>query len=374
MSANKRSAGPRPEDAEHMQTALQAAQLGAGRTSPNPAVGAVLVRDGKVLAVGHHAQAGGDHAEVAALAQVGGEASGATLYSTLEPCNHQGRTGPCTEAIIKAGIVRVVVGTLDPNPQVAGGGVRRLRRGKVEVLTGVLEAPCRDLNEAYNFAIVHRRPYVVLKLATSLDGRIATRTGQSQWITGEAARARGRALRAELDGIMVGAQTALTDDPMLTARIKGAPDPVRIVMDSQLRISARSQLVQTARTVPTLVLTTRAAPQKRRERLEALGVEVLTIKKTRQGQVDPKAALTALYAHGLNSILLEGGATLAGAFVDAKLINKVVAFIAPVLIGGRDAPGGLGGRGPARLEDALRLSNPRYEAIGPDMMLVGYPA
>lgn len=373
MSSKKRSAGLLPEDVEHMQTALQAAQLGAGHTSPNPAVGAVLVHNGSVLAVGHHAQAGGDHAEIAALAQVGAQAKGATLYSTLEPCNHQGRTGPCTEAIIKAGITRVVVGTLDPNPQVAGGGVRRLKRGRVEVVTGVLEAQCRDLNEAYNFAIVHRRPYVVLKMAMSLDGRIATRTGQSQWITSDAARTRGRALRGALDGILVGAQTAVTDDPLLTARIPGAADPVRVVMDSQLRISARSQLVQTARTTPTVVVTTRAATAKRRDKLEALGVTVLVVKKTRQGHVDPRAALAALYGQGLNSILLEGGASLAGAFADARLINKVVAFIAPVMIGGQTAPGALGGRGPARLEDALRLTSPVYEMVGPDMMVTGYP-
>lgn len=355
-----------------MQRALEAARLGVGRTSPNPAVGAVLVKDGRVLAVGHHAKAGHDHAEVAALRQVGTAAQGATLYSTLEPCNHQGRTGPCTEAILNAGIARVVVGTLDPNPLVSGSGVRRLRRGRIEVLTGVLEEPCRILNEAYNFAIVARRPYVVLKTATSLDGRIATRTGQSQWITGEPARARGRALRDSLDAIMVGVQTVLADDPQLTTRQPEGRDPLRIVMDSQLRTPVTAEVVRTAATIPTLILTTRSAPAARRARLEAAGVQVLNIKKTRAGQVDPRAALDVIYGRGINSILLEGGATLSGAFADAQLINKVYAFIAPVLIGGQGAPGAVGGRGPARLQEALRLHRVGTEAVGDDLLVVGY--
>lgn len=373
MSAKKRSEPKvRPSDVKHMGRALQAARKGLGHTSPNPAVGAVVVKNSRVLAVGYHARAGEAHAEVAALSQVGEAARGATLYSTLEPCNHQGRTGPCTKAILRAGIARVVIGTLDPNPLVAGGGVRRLRRGGIEVVTGVLQDACRELNEAYNYAIVERQPYVVLKTATSLDGRIATRTGDSQWITGPKARARGRALRAHLDAIVVGVQTVLADDPQLTARIPGARDPLRVVMDSQLRTPLGSTLVKTAGQTPTLVLTTRAAPASARTALEAAGVQVVALRKTRAGQVDPAAALKLLHARGVNSVLLEGGATLVGSFADAGLIRKVFAFVAPVLIGGRDAPGAVGGRGPKALSQALRLHSTQVEQVGDDLLMIGY--
>lgn len=354
-----------------MARALEEARRGLGRTSPNPAVGAVLVRDGQVLAVGHHAKAGTDHAEVAALRQVGFRADGATLYSTLEPCNHHGRTGPCTEAILKAGITRVVVGALDPNPLVSGAGVRRLQRGGVEVLTGVLEDRCRTLNEAYNHAIVHKAPFVVLKLAVSLDGRVATRTGDSQWITSEAARARGRALRNELDAILVGVGTVLADDPSLTTRLPGGRDPLRVIVDSTLKTPPQAQVVQTAREVPTLILTTRAADAQRRARLEGAGVSVVPVKKTRAGHVDLGAALAALAAREINGLLVEGGPTVAGAFVDARLVHKVVAFVAPVLIGGADAKSALGGLGARRLEDALRLVDPVVEEVGGDVCISG---
>jgi diaminohydroxyphosphoribosylaminopyrimidine deaminase/5-amino-6-(5-phosphoribosylamino)uracil reductase len=354
-----------------MDRALTEARRGLGRTSPNPAVGAVLVGGGELLAVGFHAKAGTDHAEVAALRQVGFRAEGATLYSTLEPCNHHGRTGPCTEAILKAGIRRVVVGALDPNPKVSGAGVRRLRRGGVEVTTGVLEGPCRDLNEAYNHAIVHRSPFVVLKLAVSLDGRVATRAGDAQWITSEAARARGRALRDELDAIVVGVGTVLADDPLLTTRLPGGRDPLRVILDSTLRTPLDAQVVRTARATPTLILTTRAADPARRRALEGAGVTVAPLKKTRAGRVDPEAALRALAERELNGVLVEGGPSVAGAFVDARLVHKVVAFVAPVLIGGEGARSAVGGLGVRRLGDALRLVAPVVESVGGDVCISG---
>lgn len=212
---------------------------------------------------------------------------------------------------------------------------------------------------------------VWLKIAVSLDGRIATRTGRSQWITSKAARARGRALRGEVDAILVGRGTVEADDPRLTARAPGTSDPIRLVMDSRLSLSARATLVRTARETPTWVLTTRAAPATRRATLEAAGVEVLTLRKTRAGRVDPKAAVAALEARGVRRLLVEGGAEVAGAFCDAGLVDRVFAFVAPVLIGGAEAPGAIGGRGPARLEDALRLVSPRVETLGSDVLVSG---
>lgn len=355
-----------------MRRAIAEAKKGIGFTTPNPAVGAVLVKDGKLIAAGYHAKAGGDHGEVAALRKVGFDAAGCDLYTTLEPCNHTGRTGPCTEAIIKSGVKHVFVGALDPNPLVAGGGVRRLRRAGIEVTTGILEEECTALNEPYNHAILHRRPFVVMKAAMSLDGKTATRTGDSKWITSEEARAEGRKLRRDLDAILVGVDTVIADDPQLTAREEGGRDPVRVVLDSTLRIPKTAQLVRTAKDVRTIVCTTRAAPADRVAALERKGVEVLVLKKTRSGQVDPARVLDALFELELNGVLVEGGARIHGAFVDAGLVDKVVLFVAPVLIGGDDAPPAVGGKGAAQLEKALRLERVRTEPIGPDLMIVGY--
>ncbi len=372
-SAGGRKKPPTANDLAHMERALVAAKKGLGRTQPNPAVGAVVARGARLIAEGHHVRAGSDHAEIVALRRAKNSAKGATLYSTLEPCNQAGRTGPCTEAILQAGVKRVVIGTLDPNPKVSGRGVRRLRSAGLEVEVGVLEASCKALNEAYNHAIVAGRPFVVWKLATSLDGRIATRTGESQWITSDKARARGRALRARLDSIAVGVETVIADDPRLTARIKGAQGPLRVVFDSQARLPPKSKLVQSAENVATYLVTTRAAPAARLRRLEAAGLKILAMKKTRNGRVDLQAALTALHGEGVLGMLLEGGATLAGAFVEAGLVDKVVAYVAPVLIGGEGAKNALGGRGVGRLSDALRVERVEHTVIGDDMEIVGNP-
>lgn len=366
-------AGPGPGDSALMGLALEAAERGLGRTSPNPAVGAVIARGGRVLAVGHHVAAGQDHAEVAALRQLDARAEGCTLYSTLEPCDHQGRTGSCTEAILAAGITRVVIGAHDPNPLVSGRGVRRLRKAGVEVVTGVLGEACERLNEAFNFAIVHKRPFVVLKAATSLDGRIATRGGESKWITSEEARRAGHLLRDRLDAICVGVNTVLADDPELTARLPDTRNPVRVVLDSRLRTPPSSKLVRSAREVRTLIATTREADLERRRLLESRGVEVLVVKRTREGRVDLGRLLEALAERELNSVLVEGGGSVLGAFVDAKLVNKVVLFLAPMIIGGEGAPHAVGGRGVKRLGEALRLERLETERVGPDLMIVGYP-
>ncbi|MCC7386661.1 MAG: bifunctional diaminohydroxyphosphoribosylaminopyrimidine deaminase/5-amino-6-(5-phosphoribosylamino)uracil reductase RibD [Deltaproteobacteria bacterium] len=354
-----------------MRLALDEARRGLGRTSPNPAVGAVIVKNGRVVATGYHRRAGTDHAEVAALKQLDFNADGCTLYSTLEPCDHYGRTGPCTEAILRAGVRRVVVGAADPNPLVRGRGIKRLAKSGVEVIRGVLEGPCTDLNEAFNFAIVHQRPFVVLKAAMSLDGRIATRSGESQWITSPAARRAAHRLRDQLDGVVVGVETVLADDPLLTARVRGGRDPVRIVLDSRLRTPPSAALIKDASGGRTIIATTDRAPAARRRALARLGADVLPVKATRKGRVDLDALLAALSARGLSSVLVEGGARVLGAFLDERLVGRVVVFIAPILIGGEDAPPAFGGRGVASLAEALRLESLSVEPVGPDLMLTG---
>lgn len=356
-----------------MRVALELARRGQGRTSPNPAVGALLVRGGEIIASGFHAYAGADHAEVAALRKVDFAAAGCDLYSTLEPCDHHGRTGPCTEAILRAGIRRVFVGALDPNPIVSGRGLRRLERAGVEVRRGVLEAECTALNEAFNFAIVHRRPFVVLKAALSLDGRIATRAGDSKWISSELSRRRVHTLRDELDAVLVGVGTVLADDPLLTARLPGARSPVRVVLDSELRTPLQAKLVRTAREARTLILCTRRAQAKAERALVERGVEVVRVRSGGDGRVDLRAALQVLHARELSSVLVEGGAAVHGALVDARLVNKVVLFMAPILIGGEGALPAVGGRGAAKVSGALALERMSVESSGRDLVLSGYP-
>ncbi|MCK6550666.1 bifunctional diaminohydroxyphosphoribosylaminopyrimidine deaminase/5-amino-6-(5-phosphoribosylamino)uracil reductase RibD [Myxococcota bacterium] len=356
-----------------MRAALDLARSAEGRTSPNPAVGAVIVKDGRIVATGFHAYAGSDHAEVSALRKLDFNAAGCELYSTLEPCDHHGRTGPCTEAILRSGIKRVVVGALDPNPIVSGRGLRRLANAGVDVKPGVLEDECKTLNEAFNFAIVHKRPFVVLKAGMSLDGRVATSTGESRWITSEEARREVHILRNRLDAILVGVGTVLADDPSLTARFEGARNPVRVILDSKLRTPPTSMVVTSTDEAKTIIATTDAAPAKKRIALEKAGVEVLVLKKDAQGRVDLPQVQRALFEHELNSVLVEGGPTVLGAFVDARLVNKVVLFVAPMLIGGVESPAAIGGQGARRLTDALSLEDVVVRGVGRDLMLTAYP-
>lgn len=358
---------------ELMRRALTLAERGLGRTHPNPAVGAVIVRDGQVVAEGFHQKAGLDHAEIVALKQLGGRAEGAILYSTLEPCNHHGRTGPCTEAIIAAGIHTVVVGAGDPNPKVAGKGVARLRAAGLTVIEAVLEDECRRLNEAYNLAIVEGRPFVLLKAALSLDGRIATKKGESKYLTGEEARAVVHQLRDRYDAILVGVGTILADDPELTVRLSGTRNPLRVVLDSRLSTPLDSRLVTSASTVPTLILTTHQASPSRRKKLERRGVQVVPVRADRKGRVDLRRALAALHERELNSVLVEGGSAVHGAFFDAGLVDKVAFFYAPLLIGGDQAKGPIGGGGIGRLKNAPRLRDVTHRVLGPDLLIEGYP-
>ena len=351
-----------------MRGALREAAKGLGRTSPNPAVGAVLVRNGRVVARGHHARAGGPHAEVVAIRAAGARARGADLYTTLEPCDHYGRTPPCSRAILEAGIARVFVGSSDPNPLVNGKGVARLRAAGVEVVTGVLAGECDALNAHWFRYIRDRRPYVTLKAAVTLDGRMATRTGDARWITGEEARRWVHRLRDRVDAVLVGSGTARTDDPLLTTRLPGGRgrDPIRVVLDTDLRLPARLKLLHPRSAAPTLV-----AHASARKRRVGPGVELLRCRRGKGG-VDLRDLLARLAARGVTHLLVEGGARVHARFLEEGLVDRVAVLVAPKLAGADGVPLAAG-RGPARMADALRLDEVQVERIGDDVLVLGRP-
>lgn len=354
-------------DQAYMQRALALAELGRGWTSPNPMVGAVLVKDGRIIGEGYHARCGELHAERAALAACTEDPRGATLYVTLEPCCHQGRQPPCTDAILEAGISRVVVGSGDPNPQVAGKGLDILRRAGVQVTEGICTEACEALNDVFFHYIRTGTPYVVLKYAMTLDGKLAAYTGQSQWITGEEARRHVHVQRGRYRAILVGVGTVLADDPRLTCRIEGGRDPLRIVCDTHLRTPLPAQVVQTARTVPTLIATCEADPDKRKP-YEDLGVQVWTLPE-KDGKVDLAALFDRLGRAGIDSVLLEGGAQLHWAALEAGLVHKVQAYLAPKLLGGSTALSPVGGQGFPHPDQAVRLKTPKLTWLGEDLLM-----
>lgn len=351
-----------------MAAALALARRGLGRVWPNPAVGCVLVRDGLPVGRGWTQPGGRPHAETEALTRAGALARGATAYVSLEPCCHHGETPPCTDALIDAGIARVVVATPDPDPRVAGAGIAQLQDAGIEVECGILETEARLLNEGFIRTATLGRPLVALKLATTLDGRIATRTGESQWITGEAARRRVHMLRAEYDAVMVGSGTALADDPALTCRLPGLEgrSPVRVVVDGGLRLEPDSALARIAAETPTWCLTTTAesAP---REALIRRGVEVVSIAAGAGDHVDLTAALEALAERGITRLLVEGGAGLATALLEASLVDRVYWFRAPALIGG-DGLNVLASLGVDAMDQLRRLVRTSVETIDDDLL------
>jgi diaminohydroxyphosphoribosylaminopyrimidine deaminase/5-amino-6-(5-phosphoribosylamino)uracil reductase len=357
-----------------MRRALDLARSVKGRTSPNPAVGAVLVRDGEVVGEGATLPPGQAHAERVALDAAGARARGATLYVTLEPCSHWGRTPPCAGALVDAGVATVHLATLDPNPGVAGRGRAWLERAGIETTVGDGQDEARALNADFARWITTRRPYVVAKLATSLDGKIATRTGESRWITGPEARAEGHRLRDRVDAILVGVGTVLADDPELTTRLPdaGRPlhHPLRLVLDSTGRTPLAARLL--GRDLPgrTAICTTERSAPAWRGAVAAAGAEVLVLPE-REGRVDPEALLDALGRRGVTSLLVEGGATVHGAFFDAGLVDRVVAFVAPLVIGGAGAPSPVGGKGPASLAEAGRLLEAEVRRVGVDTLIAG---
>ena len=353
-----------------MAVPLGLAERGRGYVEPNPMVGAILVRDGKIVGEGWHQRYGEPHAEVHALAAAGEAARGATLYVTLEPCCHHGKTPPCTDAIIRAGVSRVVAAMADPFPQVSGSGFDRLRQAGVDVLVGVGALAAAELNAPYLKLQATGQPYVIAKWAMTLDGRIATRLGDARWVSSEASRERVHQLRGRMDAILVGIGTALADDPWLTARPPGPRTATRVVLDTHLRLPLASQLVQTARTAPVLVVHGQGVDGGTRRALEAAGCECLAV-PVDNNRLLLSALLTEMGRRRWTNLLVEGGAGILGSFLDAGAIDEVWVFVAPKLIGGVAAKPVIVGRGVAAMAQAIAVHNWSVEPIGEDVLLRG---
>ncbi len=357
-----------------MKRALELARTRQGRTRPNPTVGAVLVKDGRIVGEGVHRQAGEPHAEIVALQQAGDAARGATLYVTLEPCSHYGRTPPCVDAIIAAGVKEVHMATIDPNPLVAGQGKARLEAAGIRVVVGEYEEEARRLNEGFMHWITTGRPFVIAKFAMSLDGKIATSSGDARWISGEKARRWVHELRDRVDAILVGVNTVIQDDPLLTTRLP-EPDvhhPIRIVLDSRGRAPLHARVFARETPGETWVMTTEAMPLTRRHAFEELGVRVVVLPaEPETGWVSLEALLMFLGQVEVTTLLVEGGGTVLGRFFDARAVHKVYAIVAPLIIGG-EAPTPVQGQGVSRLAQALRLQMVEIERLGQDVLIGGY--
>ena len=360
----------RQEDIEYMRRAMELAERGVGFTNPNPMVGAVIVKGGKVIGEGWHERCGEWHAERNAFKNCTVPAEGATMYVTLEPCCHYGKTPPCTEAIIEHGIARVVVGMEDPNPLVAGKGIALLREAGIEVVCGVEEEALREQNRVFLKYISTKLPWVAMKTAMTLDGKIATRTGDSKWITGAEARAYVHELRHRFMAIVVGIGTAVADDPLLNCRIegRGVRQPIRVVVDSNARLSLDSQLVKTAGENRTIVAHTRFAPEESVKALREAGVEMLLCKE-KEGLVDVRNLLELLGQSGIDSILLEGGGSLNYTFLAEGLADELYAFIAPKIVGGMNAKTPVEGAGMEKMADAINLELENVLNVGHDVLL-----
>ena len=361
-------------DDRFMWMALDLARQGRGRTSPNPMVGAVVVSGSEVVGSGYHQFAGGPHAEIIALEKAGEKAKGATLYVNLEPCNHHGRTGPCSEAIIKAGISRVVLAMQDPNPLVSGSGITRLAEAGLKIKEGVLEDKARQLNEAFIKFMETGMPYVSVKVAMSLDGKIGTPTGDSHWITGEKARQFVHRLRDHSDVIMVGIETVLKDNPRLTARLEGGggKDPVRVIVDSSARIPLEARVIESSSSSKTILAVTEQASAEKCRSLKARGVEILTM-PSKEGRVDVKELMKKLGERQLVNVLVEGGGTLNYSLIEQSLVDKLFIFIAPLIIGGRDSPTAFSGVGVSTLSKAWSVEDVELKQFVQDLLVIGYP-
>lgn len=355
-----------------MRMALRLAAKARGLTSPNPMVGAVVVKNGKVIARGYHRKAGGPHAEAIALRRAGAGARGATLYVTLEPCSHTDkRTPPCAPLVVRSGLRRVVVAMIDPNPRVSGGGVKALRSAGIRVETGLLGDEARKLNEAFIRHVTKGLPFVTMKIAQTLDGKIATASGESQWITGRDARREGHRLRDQHDAILVGINTVLQDDPRLTTRIPGGRNPVRVIVDSRLRIPFTATVLDRGASARTIIATLAKAPKAKAEKLRERGAEVVTARSDK-GRVDLRDLMRKLGTRGIMSLLIEGGAEVNASALKAGVVDKVVLFVAPLLMTGRDALPSIGGKSPERLSQAMKLQGVEVKRVGQDLMIEGY--
>jgi diaminohydroxyphosphoribosylaminopyrimidine deaminase / 5-amino-6-(5-phosphoribosylamino)uracil reductase len=359
-------------DEKYMKRALALAEKGRGKTKPNPLVGAVIVKDDLIIGEGWHKYYGGNHGEIQAINDATDKKNvvrGSTLYVNLEPCSHFGKTPPCSARIIQEGIKRVVIGTVDPNPLVAGQGIKQLRQAGILVEIGVLKKEAEKLNEVFFYGICQQKPFVHYKCGMSLDGKIATRTGESQWISGEESRKKVHRLRGQYTGIMVGVDTITADNPRLTCREKGFENPSRIIMDSHLRIPLKAKVVQTAKEIPTYLVTLIEANDYPQELIDA-GVKLITV-SSKQGRCDLNQAMEKLYMEGIDSILLEGGPTLAEAAFREEIIQRISFFIAPIIIGGADAKTSVEGKGIGELAKAYQLEMEEVKQYGRDFLFEG---
>ena len=355
------------QDRQYMKMALELAQKGMGFTAPNPMVGAVIVKNGRIIGQGYHRKYGDLHAEREALAVCTEEPKGASIYVTLEPCCHYGKQPPCVNAILEAGIRRVIIGSSDPNPLVAGKGIRILKDHGIEVTENILKEECDKLNEAFFYYIQNKKPYVVMKYAMTMDGKIAAYTGESKWVTGEAARIHVQEQRLKYTGIMVGVGTVLADDPMLTCRLENSRNPVRIICDSHLRTPLTSKIVRTAKTIPT-ILASSSKDQQKIKNYEELGCQVLYVPE-KNGHIDLNRLMELLGAAKIDSILLEGGGSLNWSALESGIVQKVQTYIAPKLFGGEEAKTPVEGKGFPDPASAVLLKNSEIIRLGDDFLI-----
>ena len=360
-----------------MMSALRLAAKGRGTTSPNPMVGAIVVNRGRIVGQGYHLRPGLPHAEVLALRQAGPKSRGGTLYVTLEPCSHLNkRTAPCVPAIIESGVRRIVIAQRDPNPSVNGRGIAALRRAGQTITLGVARRDAEALNLAYRHWVRAKRPYVILKAGMTLDGQIATSSGEAKWITSKASRREAHQLRSQVDAVLVGVGTVRSDDPSLTARVGtqlkrlAKKQPLRVVVDSRLRTPLNANVLRRLDGAPTLVATTRAAPAARRRTFERRGIEVVVVPHVNR-KVSLPALLRELGKRGITSLLVEGGAEINSAMLKAKLVQRIRLYVAPSLLGGSDAKGMIGGKSPGRLAGALKLKHVSTRSLGGDLVVEG---
>jgi len=360
-------------DKKFMKLALNLAEKARGRTSPNPMVGAVITRDGEIVGRGYHHRAGTPHAEIHAIADAGEKTKDAVIYVSLEPCSHHGRTGPCAQAIIQAGLSRVVMAMMDPNPMVSGRGKAALEARGIQVQTGILESEARRLNEAFVKYITTKQPFVIMKTAMSMDGKIATTSGKSKWITSQDSRRRVHQIRDEVDAIMVGIGTVMRDDPSLTTRLPNGHgrDPVRVILDSRGRISPEARVLHLDSPALTIIAVTSQASQEKIAQLREQA-EVLVVTE-QNGRVSLQALMRELGQMEIMSLLLEGGAEVNASALKERIVDRVMVFIAPKLIGGAEAPGPVGGSGIDQLSEAVPLTDISLERIGEDILITGTP-
>lgn len=360
----------REEDEKYMRRALALAEKARGWTNPNPMVGAVIVKEGRIIGEGCHERCGEGHAEVNAFKSLTEDPTGADLYVTLEPCSHYGKTPPCADLIVRKKIKRVVIAALDPNPLVSGRGVRKLEEAGIEVVSGLLAEESAALNEIFMKYIRKKEPFVLLKSAMSLDGKIATVKGESKWISNETSRKHAQGLRNQYMGILVGIGTVLADDPQLTCRLLGGKNPIRIVADSKLRIPEEAKILQEQDQAATILAVAKAEDPEKEKRLRERGIEILSL-PDEKGQVDLKKLFLKLGEEGIDSIMIEGGGSLAGSAIKTGMIDRVISYIAPMLLGGKEAKSPVAGDGIEELKDALRLEKTEVIPLDGDFAISG---